>query len=158
MVLTKALRSSQLNNLVNYHKPVRTICLSVPVITNHKNEPTKTKLSKLFSDKTETSSTRQIKRNQRVVYKELSPGMIEFSKYLYEKGYFDTDSSVFPSKEFDAVCLRNVYGHNFLRHAAEEFGCKNQEIAKYGLFSNNYVLTLSVSILQLFFLCYMLCS
>ncbi|KAK1349805.1 Dysferlin [Heracleum sosnowskyi] len=98
MVLTKALRSSQLNNLVHHHKPVRTICLSAPVITNHKNETTK--LSQLFSDKTET---RQIKRNDnRVVYKELSP-----------------------------TCLRNVYGHNFLRHAAEEFGCKNQEIAKW---------------------------
>lgn len=126
MVLTKAFRS-QLNNLVHFHKPVinRTLCLST-----HKIK-TKTKLSELFSDKTETSSSRQIKRDQRVVYKELSPSMIEFSKYLYERGYFESDSSVFPNKVFDPACLRNVYGHNFLRHAAEEFGCKNQEIAKW---------------------------
>lgn len=136
MVLTKAFRSLQLNNLLHFHKPVnnRTISQSINtnhVNSNHRNEPTTTKLSQLFSDRTETSSPRQIKRNQRVVYKELSPSMIEFSKYLYEKGYFETDSSVFSSKVFDAACLRNVYGYNFLRHAAEEFGSKNQEIAKW---------------------------
>ncbi|XP_074365386.1 uncharacterized protein LOC141706543 isoform X2 [Apium graveolens] len=139
MVLTKLLRSSQLNNLVHFHNPVinRHISLSTQSITTnnvtstYSTEQTKTNLSQLFSDKTQTSSTRQIKTDQRVVYKELSPSVIEFAKYLYDKGYFESDSSVFPSKVFDDACLRNVYGLNFLRHAAEKFGCDNQEIAKW---------------------------
>lgn len=142
MVLTKALRSSQFNSSLHFHGSIitafltnnlthhRTISVSSqPVNSRHGNEPT-IKLSTLFSNKNDNHSGKRVKRDERVVYKELSPTMIEFSKYLYQQGYFDTDLSVFPNKMFDAACLRNVYGHNFLRHAAEKFGCKNQEIAK----------------------------
>ncbi|KAL1817927.1 hypothetical protein ACET3Z_020501 [Daucus carota] len=139
MFLTKAPRSLQLNNLVHCHNSItkpflthnRTISQSINTLASgHIDEPKK-KLSQLFSDRTESGFSKRLMRDERGVYKELSPSMIEFSSYLYEQGYFESDSSVFQNKGFDAACLGNVYGRNFLRHATEKFGCKNQEIAKW---------------------------
>lgn len=71
-----------------------------------------------------------LKRENPEVYTRLSPDMEVFLKYLYEKGYFK-GSNFLPKKGFDITCFENSYARDFVKHAAQQFGKDNQEIAKW---------------------------
>lgn len=89
------------------------------------------KLSKLFMSSDER---RKLKKEPKKVeelmeFKELSPDMAIFAKYLHTKGYL-IDANFLPNNKFDVSCLLNNYGRDFLKFAAENFAKDHREIYK----------------------------
>lgn len=85
-----------------------------------------------FSNQTENSVGKQEVKNLRkpLVIKELSPDMVMFVKFLYEKGYFNDANFTKGWERFDLALYETVFARQYIKFAARRFGKDNQEISK----------------------------
>ncbi|TKY49214.1 DNA polymerase zeta catalytic subunit [Spatholobus suberectus] len=74
---------------------------------------------------------REPKRKEPEVFKELSPDMVMFAQYLYEKGYFNDANFAKGRKSFDPAWFTNFFAVGYVKFAARKFARDNQEIAKW---------------------------
>ncbi|KAM7252268.1 hypothetical protein ACFE04_024151 [Oxalis oulophora] len=64
------------------------------------------------------------------VFKDLTPDMVAFLRFLHVEGYFKK-ANFLPKGKLEFGCFQDAYARNFIMSAAREFGKDHQDIAKW---------------------------
>ncbi|RDX63996.1 hypothetical protein CR513_57501, partial [Mucuna pruriens] len=94
------------------------------------NKTEKRSLYAAFTNQ-QTPTQRELKTKKTVVVKELSPDMVTFVQYLFEKGYFNDANFVQGKKSFDPAWFTDFFAAGYIKFAAHKFARDNREIAKW---------------------------
>lgn len=112
------------NNLKQLEQDLKTL--------KHKTQDPPAKKISLYAAFTNQKPLKPNQPKEKIVLvKKLSPHVVMFAQFLFEKGYFSDANFVHGKKYFDPAWFTNSFAVDYVKFAALKFARDNREIAKW---------------------------